>query len=262
MNSGLQPELLRHGLPLRRELAGLDHQHAVAGRQRIDQRRFPRAGAGRGVDDDRIGGLENGLDAVEAALGELGEFRAAMIDDRRVHRPQHAVGQRRRPRNLQEMTPGGARSILRHFRHSFGRIRLPRRRMSESAARLVALNSECDIRVKSNSTSTAIRALLSRSDLPRRGGQGAGTADARARKNARTAAQGGASGRCALRRLHAWALCHRRLALSDHAARRGDAAHDRGSRTGDRDLPGRRRAGDAARRRHVAGRPDRQPRRW
>ena len=79
---GLKPELFRHGLPLRRELAGLDHQHAVAGRQRIDQRRFPGAGAGRGVDDDRIGGLENGLDAVEAALGELGEFRAAMVDDR------------------------------------------------------------------------------------------------------------------------------------------------------------------------------------
>ena len=130
---GLQPELLRHDLPQRRELAGLDHQHAIAGRQRVDQRRFPRAGAGRGVDDDRIGGLENGLDAVEAALGELGEFRPAMIDDRGVHRAQHAVGQRRRARNLQEMTPGGARSILRHYRHSFGQFMSPRRRMSEGA---------------------------------------------------------------------------------------------------------------------------------
>ena len=27
---------------------------------------------------------------------------------------EHAVGDRRRPRNLEEMTPGGARSILRH----------------------------------------------------------------------------------------------------------------------------------------------------
>jgi len=130
---GLEAELLRHGLPLRRELAGLDHQHAVAGRQRIDQRRFPGAGAGRGIDDDRIGGLENGLDAVEAALGELGEFRAAMVDDRRIHRPQDAVGQRGRPWDLQEVTPGGARSILRHFRHSIGRISSSRRRMSVSA---------------------------------------------------------------------------------------------------------------------------------
>ena len=67
MNSGLQAELLRHVLPQRRELAGLHHQHAVAGRQRVDQRRLPGAGAGRGVDDDRVGGLEDGLDALEAA---------------------------------------------------------------------------------------------------------------------------------------------------------------------------------------------------
>ena len=133
MNSGFKPSLLRHVLPLRRELAGLDHQHAVARRQRIDQRRFPGAGAGRGVDDDRIGGLENGLDAVEAALGELGEFGTAVVDDRRIHRAEHAVGQRRRPWDLQEVTPGGARSILRHYRHSIGRFDLPRRRMSESA---------------------------------------------------------------------------------------------------------------------------------
>ena len=116
MNSGLQAELLRHLLPQRGELAGLHHQHAVAGRQRVDQRGFPGAGAGRGVDDDRIGGLEDGLDAVEAALGELGELRPAMVDDRRVHRAQHAVGQRRRPGNLQEMAPDGARGILGHRR--------------------------------------------------------------------------------------------------------------------------------------------------
>ena len=49
--------------------------------------------------------------------------------------------------------------------------------------------------------------------------------------------------------------------LSDHAARRGDAAHDRRSRSGDRDLPRGGRAGDAARRRYLAGRPDCQPQR-
>ena len=121
----LQPELIRHGFPLGSELAGLDHQHAIAGRQRVDQRGFPSTGAGRGVDDDRIGGLENGLDAVETALGELGKLRPAMIDDRSIHGAQHAVGQRRRPRDLQEMTPGGARSILRHNQHSFGQFIFP-----------------------------------------------------------------------------------------------------------------------------------------
>ena len=84
------------------------------GDERVDQRGFPGAGAGRGVDDHRIGGLEDGLDAFEAALGELGEFRTAVVDDRRVHRAQDAVGQRRRARNLQEMAADGARGILRH----------------------------------------------------------------------------------------------------------------------------------------------------
>ena len=52
------------------------------------------------------------------ALGELGEFRAAVVDDRRVHRPQHAVGQRRRAGNLQEMAPDDARGILGHRQRS------------------------------------------------------------------------------------------------------------------------------------------------
>jgi hypothetical protein len=103
-----QPEFLRHGLPQRGELAGLDHQHAIAGRERVHESRFPRTGAGRGIDDHRVGGLENRLDAVEAAFGELGKFRPAVVDDRRVHRPQHAVGQRRWPGNVQEMTAHGA----------------------------------------------------------------------------------------------------------------------------------------------------------
>ena len=114
----LEAELLGHLLPERRELAGLDHEHAIAGRQRVGERRFPGAGAGRGVDDDRIGGLEDRLDAVEAALGELGEFRTAMVDDRRVHRPQDAVGDRRRSGDLQEMAPDLTRRILSHRQRS------------------------------------------------------------------------------------------------------------------------------------------------
>jgi len=105
----LQAELHRHVLPQRGELAGLHHQHLVAGRQRVDQRAFPGAGSGRGVNDHRIAGLEDGLDAVEALLGQLGEFRAAVVDDGGVHRPQHAVGQRGRPRDMQEMTPDRTR---------------------------------------------------------------------------------------------------------------------------------------------------------
>src|SRR5215472_6953235 len=77
-----------------------------------------------------------------------------MVDDRSIHRAEHAIRHQRRPRDLQKVTPDGARRILRHFRHSCGRKdqagwkslgARPRR------SRLVGLNSECDIRVKPRS---------------------------------------------------------------------------------------------------------------
>ena len=105
---GLEAELHRHVLPQGGELAGLDHQHAVARRQGVDECRFPRAGAGRGVDDDRIRRLENRLDAFEDTLGKLLKLGTAVIDDRRVHRTQNAVRHRRRPRDLEKMAAGSA----------------------------------------------------------------------------------------------------------------------------------------------------------
>ena len=42
-----------HVAPQHGELAHLEHQHGVAGRQRVNERRLPRAGAGGGVDDHR-----------------------------------------------------------------------------------------------------------------------------------------------------------------------------------------------------------------
>ena len=111
----LEAEAFGHLLPQHAELARLHHQHLVAGRQRVDQRAFPGAGAGRGVDDHRIAGLEDGLDAFEAFLSELGEFRPAVVDDRRVHRAQHAVRQRGRSRNMQK---SGARPDARNFEPS------------------------------------------------------------------------------------------------------------------------------------------------
>ncbi len=50
--------------------------------------------------------------------------------------------------------------------------------------------------------------------------------------------------------------CNRCLALPDHAGRRGRPAHDRRSRTGDRDRPHRRCQRTGQGRRNVAGRPD------
>ena len=59
-------------------------------------------------------GLEDRLHAVEHFLAQLGEFRPAVIDGRRVHRAQHAVGHVRRTGDLQEVTSGIARGILGH----------------------------------------------------------------------------------------------------------------------------------------------------
>ena len=84
-------------------MAGLGHQHLVAGRQRVDDRRLPGAGARRGKDDHRAGGLEDLLAALEHRLAELGEFGAAVVDDRHVHGAEHAVRHRAGPGNLQEM---------------------------------------------------------------------------------------------------------------------------------------------------------------
>jgi hypothetical protein len=46
--------------------------NAVAGRQGIDEGRFPAPVPVAGINDDRVRGLEDGLDAFERALGELG----------------------------------------------------------------------------------------------------------------------------------------------------------------------------------------------
>ncbi len=72
----LEPEPVGQAPPERGELAGLVHQHAIARRQRVDQRRFPRAGARRGIDDDRMPGLKHVLHPLEHLLAELGELRA------------------------------------------------------------------------------------------------------------------------------------------------------------------------------------------
>ena len=55
-NSGFRPSAQRHLLPQRGEVAGLEHQHRVAGAQGVDQRRLPGAGARGRVDRPPGGG--------------------------------------------------------------------------------------------------------------------------------------------------------------------------------------------------------------
>ena len=91
---GLQTELRRHLLPQRREPARLGHEHAIARRQRVDERGFPRTRARRRVDDDVRLGLEDRLDLGEHLTAELAELRAR--DGRSSAGPWRAARDRER----------------------------------------------------------------------------------------------------------------------------------------------------------------------
>jgi len=54
-----QAEALRHRPPERREVPRLEHQHFVARREKIDQRRLPSSGSRRWKDHDPPRRLEN-----------------------------------------------------------------------------------------------------------------------------------------------------------------------------------------------------------
>ena len=72
----LEAELAGHLLPQGGEVAGLEAEDAVTGRERVDERRLPGAGAGRRVDDHRLRRAERRLDRLEHLLAERGERRA------------------------------------------------------------------------------------------------------------------------------------------------------------------------------------------
>ena len=102
----LDAEPSGHLPPQGRELPGLEHQHFVARRQRVDERRLPRSRARGRIDDHRAAGLEHLLHAGDDFLAELGELGPAMVDRREAHRVQDAIRHVRRPRDLQKMPAG------------------------------------------------------------------------------------------------------------------------------------------------------------
>jgi hypothetical protein len=111
---GLQAQAQRHLLPKAGEVAGLVHQHRVAGRQGVAQRRLPRAGARRRVDHHRMARLKNLLHAAQHTQPEHTELRPAVIDGGQAHGPQDAVGHRAGAGDLQEMSPAGVLVELKH----------------------------------------------------------------------------------------------------------------------------------------------------
>jgi len=113
----VEAEALRHVAPERREVAGLERQHPVAGRERVDQRGLPGAGARRRVDDHGARRAQDPPEAREQLAAQRREVRPAVVDRRRVDRPQHPVGHVGGPWNLKEVASG--HDAL-HAPHRFG----------------------------------------------------------------------------------------------------------------------------------------------
>src|SRR5262249_18522154 len=90
-------------LPQRGEMTGLAHQHAVAGRERVDERRFPGAGSRGRVDHYRLLRLEHRLEAFQDLEAHLAELGSPVVDGRLVDRAQDAIRNVRRTGNLQEV---------------------------------------------------------------------------------------------------------------------------------------------------------------
>ena len=88
----LQPEAFRQPFPQCREMACFVHQHRVAGRECIDQRRLPRARARGGIDHHPGLGAEDPFHAMQHLLAQLGKAWSAMIDGRHIHCPKNSVG--------------------------------------------------------------------------------------------------------------------------------------------------------------------------
>ncbi len=100
----LDSELLRVLAPVEREIAGLRHQHLVAGREDVDDRRLPGAMAVAGIGDDRLVGLEDLAQSGIALLGDGAELGAHEVEGRAVYRPQDAVRNVGRSGVLEELT--------------------------------------------------------------------------------------------------------------------------------------------------------------
>jgi hypothetical protein len=83
----VETEARGHRAPQRREMAGLEHEHAIARRQRVDEGRLPRPGARGRIDEHMATRLEDPLHALEHVAPESREFATSMVDGRPIDRP-------------------------------------------------------------------------------------------------------------------------------------------------------------------------------
>ena len=107
-----KPDRARHLPPGGGETAALQHQHRIARRQHVDQRRLPGAVAVGDVDVASPGGAEDAAQVGEQAGGQRQQIGGIDVDRRAVHGAEHLVRHRGRPRNAEKFAPAAKRHRL------------------------------------------------------------------------------------------------------------------------------------------------------
>src|SRR5215813_2238925 len=101
------------------EVSGLKHQHAIARRKSVDDSGFPGACSGSRIDHNRAAGLKNRAESFQYFSTKPGKLRAAMVDNRTIHRPQYAVRDVGGARDLEKVPAAmghGNNSVLRFIK--------------------------------------------------------------------------------------------------------------------------------------------------
>ena len=106
-NLDLGAEHLGGLAPADGEAAAFQHQHLVAARQHIGQRRFPGAVAVGGIDVDFAGGGKDASRSASRLVGQRDQRPGINIDRRPLHRLQHGIGHDGRTRNGKEFAAVG-----------------------------------------------------------------------------------------------------------------------------------------------------------
>ncbi len=87
-----------------REPAGFEDENAIAGRERVGERRFGGTGARRGKYHDRSPRAEDALQPVEHFEAQVRELGTSMVDRGLGNLLEHTIGNVGRAGNLQEVT--------------------------------------------------------------------------------------------------------------------------------------------------------------
>ena len=112
----IEPEALGHTPPQGREHAAVEHQHGIAGRQRVHDSGLPGAGGRSRIHGDRTRSVEQPAYARDQFQRHFRELRTPMVDGGHRHGGEHPVGYVGGSGNLQEVAAaaGAAAGELGH----------------------------------------------------------------------------------------------------------------------------------------------------